>query len=125
MSRGLGNIVDEIHQVRAERLDLEQQVKSLKSKQHELELEFLEKAQEQNITSARGQYASSSLSESTLPSVVDWDAFYDFIKRYNYFHLLEKRPSVGGCRELFEKEIDIPGVEAFTKINVNTQRVSK
>lgn len=123
--RGLGNIVDDIYAIRSQRLELEQQVTELKQRQQALESEFAEKAAEQNITSARGHYASASVSETTLPAVNDWDAFYDFIKDHNYFHLLEKRPSVGGCRELFEKEVDIPGVEPFTKIKVNTQRVTK
>lgn len=125
MSRGLGDIVDRIYNIRARRLELEDEVKELRAQQSSLEQEFIEKAAEQNITSAKGHSASASVTTSIVPSVHDWDDFYKFIKDHNYFHLLEKRPSVGGCRELFEKELDIPGVEAFEKIKVNTQKVSK
>lgn len=122
--RGLGNIVDDIYAIRSQRLELEGQVKELKAKQSSLEQEFIGKASEQNITSARGHLASASVNTVTVPAVNDWDEFYGFISDHNYFHLLEKRASVGACRELFEKEIDIPGVEPFEKVNVNTQKVS-
>jgi len=124
MARGLGNIVDEIYQIRAQRLDLEKQVQMLKERQTALEQEFIAKAQEQNITSAKGHSASSSVTEQVLPHVQDWDQLYKFVRDNNYFHLLERRPSVGAFREVFEKGVAVPGVEPFTKYKVNTQKVS-
>jgi len=125
MARGIGNIVDEIYQVRAQRLRLEDEVSMLKERQTNLEQEFIARAQEQNLISAKGHTASSSVKEQVLPHVDDWDSLYRFIHANNYYHLLERRPSVGAFRELFDKGIEVPGVEPFIKYKVNTQKVGK
>lgn len=124
MARGLGNIVDEIYEIRSQRLALEDEVKKLKERQTELEQEFLNKAQEEHVTSARGHLASSSVTEEVVPNVIDWDQLYKFIHTTNYFHLLQRRPSAGAYKELLDQGVEVPGVEPYTKYKINTQKVS-
>jgi hypothetical protein len=65
-----------------------------------------------------------SITESVRPSVENWDDFYRFIHRHKYYHLLDRRPSVTGCRELFETKGNIPGVVPFTKRKINLRSIT-
>jgi hypothetical protein len=119
----IGQIVDEISEVREQRRVLELKVKELKEKQTDLEQDLINLCLENDLTSVRGSKASCTISEKIYPTVSDWDVFYQFIRDYNYFHFLEKRPSVGAYREAQNQGITIPGVESFTKIDVNTRNL--
>lgn len=101
--------------------DLERQLKMLKEQRAELDLEFmtLAEAQGEDVTKvAIKGVGTVSIEESVVPQAKDWDAFYKFIGRNKYYHLLERRPSVTGCRELWEMGKQVPGVEKFTKRSV-------
>jgi hypothetical protein len=52
--------------------------------------------------------------ESTVPHVEDWDQFYEFIHQNKYYHMLQKRPSTTGYRELITMGKQVPGVLPFT-----------
>ena len=59
-------------------------------------------------------------------SVVDMDAMLDYIQENNAWHLLEKRVSTRGVRELLEEGHPLPpGVNWFTKLDVNVRRASE
>jgi hypothetical protein len=75
----------------------------------------MEQMDREGTTKGGGKSATVSASESVVPQVTDWEAFYKFIHRMKWYHLLERRPSVTGCRELFETKGAIPGVMPFTK----------
>lgn len=84
-----------------------------------VEKALIEQLDREGTTSGGGKRATVSVNESVVPNVTDWDAFYKFIARMKYYHLLERRPSVSGCRELFETKGAIPGVEPFLKRRLN------
>lgn len=64
---------------------------------------------------AASKLGSVTVKVSVVPQVVDWEKFYAFIHKKKYYHLLERRPAVTGCRELFEGGNEVPGVTPFTK----------
>ena len=80
-----------------------------------LENQIIEALDGEGVTSSTGKLATASLCESVVPQVENWDLFYTFIAKHKYFHLLDRRPSVTGCRELFETKGQIPGVLPFVK----------
>lgn len=87
-----------------------------------LEASILVKLQEQGIE--KGSHAGYSFGKSIaiVPQVDDWDAFYKYIARTKYFHLLERRPASAGCRELFETKGKIPGVVPFSKVTLSFRK---
>lgn len=95
--------------------ELNAQLKVLQAQIDELEGALLTQMDKEGTTNAGGKLATTVVSESVVPQVEDWDSFYKFIHRLKYYHLLERRPSVTGCRELFEKKGAIPGVQPFLK----------
>lgn len=120
----LGARVDQLHAAREEKRRIEAELKSQNGVIEGLERELLTTMEEQGLERATGKAATVSVQTLVKPNVVDWEAFYRYIKRNNYWHLLERRPSATGCRELFEKNpgkmgTAIPGVVPFEKRQIN------
>lgn len=119
----VGAKIDALHALRGEKRQLEE---LLKAKAQEIDLaenDLIEQMDQQNITKSTGSKATVSISMSVKPSVEDWDAFYAYIHKNKYYHLLERRPSVTGCRELFDHKGAIPGVVPFTQRKLNIRSV--
>ena len=119
----VGAKIDVLHALREEKRQLEE---LLKAKAQEIDLaenDLIEQMDQQNITKSTGSKATVSISTSVKPSVEDWDAFYAYIHKNKYYHLLERRPSVTGCRELFDHKGAIPGVVPFTQRKLNIRSV--
>lgn len=119
----LGDKIDHLHQLREQKRALEAQVKSVMDLMDQAQAELIQQMEQEGVTKSTGKRAAVSIQNSTVPTVEDWDVFYAFIKRHDYFHLLERRPSVLGCRELFETKGMIPGVVPFTKKTVRISSV--
>jgi hypothetical protein len=95
---------------------LNDKLKDAKAEKGVLEDAIIAKLEEQGTDSGRvNGLGTVSIRQSVVPNVKNWDDFYGFIKENDYFHLLERRPSAPGCRELFERYGAIPGVEPFNK----------
>lgn len=107
--------IDAMFKIREEIRKYEAKIKELEKQKSGIELLLLKQMDEQGMTRAAGAKASVTVSESVKPSVEDWDLFYKYIHRMKLYHLLERRPSVAGCRELFEKRGKIPGVVPFVQ----------
>lgn len=119
----VGAKIDSLHALREEKRLLEEQVKAKAQEINLAENELIEQMDQQNITKSTGSKATVSITTSVKPSVEDWDAFYAFIGKNKYYHLLERRPSVTGCRELFDTKGKIPGVVPFTQRKLNIRSV--
>lgn len=110
--------IDALYELHQQRKISEAQTEAIKEKIREAEAELLSRMDSEGLTKSSGQTSRVSINTTIVPSVTDWDAFYKFIGRHKYYHLLERRPSVSGCRELFETKGKIPGVLPFTKRRV-------
>lgn len=118
----IGAKIDRLFELREEQRALEKKVDEIKESRNALEQDLLVQMQAEGVSKSTGKCATAAISTSIKPQVEDWDRFYGFIHRHKYFHLLERRPSVTGCRELFETKGKIPGVVPFS---VNTIRLNK
>ena len=119
----VGAKIDALHALREDKRQLEELLKAKAQEIDLMENELIELMDQQNISKSTGTKATVSITTSTKPSVEDWDAFYAFIHKNKYYHLLERRPSVTGCRELFDTKGKIPGVVPFTQRKLNIRSV--
>ena len=119
----IGAKIDALHALREDKRRLEELVKAKAQEIDAAENDLIEMMDRQNITKSTGSRATVSITSSTKPSVEDWDAFYAYIHKNKYYHLLERRPSVAGCRELFDTKGKIPGVVPFTQRRLNIRSV--
>ena len=119
----VGVKIDALHALREDKRQLEELLKAKAQEIDLMENELIELMDQQNISKSTGTKATVSITTSTKPSVEDWDAFYAYIHKNKYYHLLERRPSVTGCRELFDTKGKIPGVVPFTQRKLNIRSV--
>ena len=69
----------------------------------------------QGTRKAEGRKASVSIGESVVANVENWEALWPYIAKNKFFHLIQKRVSDPGMRELWALKKVIPGVQPFTK----------
>jgi hypothetical protein len=119
----IGAKIDKLHALREQKRALEEQIRQLSGQMDVLENDLIAQMDTEGVSKSTGNSATVSISTSVKPSVDDWDAFYAYIHRFKYYHLLERRPSVTGCRELLEIKGKIPGVVPFTQRKLNIRSV--
>jgi len=117
----IGNMIDGVHALREEKRALEAQIKAIEGKYTAMEAQIMERFTEQGIDASRGTVASCSISTSVVGESTDWDAFTAFVKKKNYFHLIQRRMSDPALRELWEQNVAIPGVEKFIRKKLNVR----
>lgn len=120
----IGAKIDKLFSIREDKRELEERIKLLVAQADAMETELITQLDAEGVTKSTGKKATVSISESIKPSVENWDDFYKYIQRNKYWHLLERRPSVTGCRELFETKGKIPGVVPFTQRKLNLRTLS-
>lgn len=116
---GIGAKIDLRQALCEDKKEVEALLKSVVEQIDAVEVSLFEQMEKEGTTNGGGKSATVSIVESVVPNVKDWDKLYAFIHRMKYYHLLERRPSVTGCRELFETKGAIPGVEPFMKRRLN------
>ena len=119
----IGAKIDALHDLREQKRALEEQIKEIVGQASELENALMEQMDTEGVSKSTGNSATVSITLSVKPSVDDWEAFYKYIHRMKYYHLLERRPSVTGCRELLETKGKIPGIVPFTQRKLNIRSV--
>ncbi len=73
----------------------------------------------QGTRKAEGKHASVSITEVVVGNVTDWEALWPWIAKNKFFHLVQKRVSDPGMRELWALGKEIPGAQPFTKRNLS------
>jgi hypothetical protein len=116
------DLIDELFALRESKRVLEAQVKEIESRVSEIKAELVPRFQDEGTQSTATKTASVTLTETVLPQVTDWDAFYAFIKDTDSFYLLERRPASTAWRELHNADMTPPGTQAFTKFDLNLRK---
>ena len=73
----------------------------------------------EGLTNAAATSGSVTLAESVVPQVEDWDKFHEFIWENRFFHMLDRRASVTGYREMYQMGKSVPGVLPYVKKRIN------
>ena len=113
------DLLTELHATRAIIRDVQAQEKDLKMKQRELESQIAIKLQQEGIDKVSNDVCTLSLKAEVVPTVEDWDQFFEYLKETGQFELMQKRMAATAYRELIAMGVDIPGVKSteLTRIN--------
>lgn len=90
--------------------------------QQVLEKELIEVLKEQGLNKISTDHGAVYLREKAVPKVVEWGAFHDYVAQNNYLHLLQRRVSVAGWKELHDQGVEVPGVETVVFDEVATRK---
>ena len=123
MARTIGDIADEILALQAKRKELEDKADETKKAEDLLKTELFAAADKEALTLGGGRKSRWTIEPQVVPQAQDWDVFYAYIAKNKYFHLLQRRPAVKACQELWGQGKAIPGIEKFTSMKVNVKAV--
>lgn len=123
MPSDVGQLIKELVALDQHAAELDRQTKAkrkeAKAKKEEIRLAL----GAQGLTSGRNQTHSATVTELLVPNAQNWNEFYDFVYDNRFAHLLHRRLSVEGCRELWASGSSIPGVEAQQIIDISLRKV--
>jgi len=120
----LGTLIDSLWQLRENKRLLDKQVKDIEVSITASETELMERFKTDGIDKSTGKKATVSITEALIANIEDWDTFIAFVKKKNYFHLLQRRASIDGVRELIEKNGGVPGLKTFMKPKLNIRTLT-
>lgn len=120
----LGSLIDRLWASREEKRKIEDQLKEVGQAITDLEEQVMAAMDEGGMEKATGKKGSVSITTQVVANVEDWDALYPFIAKNKYWHLLQRRASDPGFRELWDAGKKTPGVQPFTKKKLNLRTVA-
>jgi len=91
--------------------EINTRLKELNQEKSDLDYRLVSTLDDTGQTKAANDAASVSIKEETVPTVVDWDKFFDWLSETKNFEIMQRRLSSIACRELWALGVDIPGVE--------------
>lgn len=119
----MGSLIDRIWASREEKRRLEEQAKEVSAQIAALEEELMERMNAEGTDKAQGTKASVSITSSVVADVQDWGAFWVYISRNKFWHLVQRRVSDPAYRELLEQGKKVSGVQPFTKRKLNVRSI--
>ena len=113
----LGSLSRELNSVRDEISGLNAEMTDLKAKRDKLEQQLLDMLDDQELERASVGDFTVSVLKSIVPTVDDWDAFYEFMRKEDALYMLQRRPSPPAYREMLDAREGeaIPGVSSYEK----------
>jgi hypothetical protein len=111
----VGASIDQLWTVREKKRVLESQLKVIEAEIEVLQDSVMTGLEAQGLDKGTGSKASVSISSSVVADVQDWEAFWAYILKNKYTHLLQRRVSEPAYRELLEAGKRVAGVMPFNK----------
>ena len=115
-------IVAKMVEIRDERRRISARDKELITEGKSFEMELLLRLDDQGMEKVSTAEGTATISETILPQVVDWDAFYEYMRDNDALYLLQKRPAAAAFREMHESGQSIAGVEPFTQRTIGLRK---
>lgn len=119
----LGDKIDALYELRERKRELQSELKALEEEYKLLEAAILDDMDAQRTTLSRTARASASITETEVPTVVDWEAVQDYIRNNDALYLYEQRLAARAWRELKDSGVLIPGTTPFTRRSLSLRKL--
>lgn len=121
----LGELIDVMYTRRASRLEAKKKVDAAKALEDVAKVELIKKLQDINLAKASGGVATASIKTIQIPNVVNWDQFYEYIRKSGRFDLLHKRVSEVAWRDTLTAGELIAGTAAVDDVKLSLTKASR
>ena len=118
----LGLQIDALFKLRERLREIQQEEKDQLELISAAETVLLETMEREGVEKSTGKFATVSIAKVTSANITDWDAFWAYVFKNKYSHLLQRRVSDPAVRELWEGGKQVPGAEPFTKTKLNMRK---
>jgi len=115
----LGGTIDHAYELRERKRMAEAVVKGIDEEIAANNEMLMARLDSEETTKGAGRKASASITTAVVGTLTDPDAFWAYVAKKKYFHLVQKRLSDPALREIWDKNLEIPGVEKFHKRTLN------
>lgn len=113
-------LIDRLFDLREQKRRIEAEtLKPIETEMEQLRVELIKRFQEEHTQGSFTTKATAKLTETVVPTVVDWDAFHTYVKENDAFYLLQKRVTSPAWLELHNAGETPPGTVPFTKFDVS------
>ena len=111
----VGECVDKLYALRAQRLTLEKEVKERKSTEAAYVTHIIDRLKESKLDGVQGSNATFSYSMKDIPQPQDWNKIWAWAKEHDAFDLFQKRLSGEAVQSRWDDGVTIDGVGVFSK----------
>lgn len=120
MSESLDELSRQLMETKTAITTLNANVKDLTAIKVDLELRVIDGITALGMDQIRTPEGTFSLSNSVVPSEIDWEIFHEWILENNMLHLLQRRVSGKEYSDMIAMGERIPGVTPFDKVTLKT-----
>ena len=117
-----GGLVDRLYSLQNRQRVCNRVVDRLKKQEQDVKDRLLELLQTYSVTGVSSSHGTASLKKEIIPTVNDWETFYQYIIDNDAFDLLQRRPNSLAFRCRWESGEDVPGVSKYEKSSVLFRR---
>jgi hypothetical protein len=96
----IDGLIEELWNLREEKRGLAQREKQINERYDILKRTLIDSLDTQGVKGASTTRARVVITESEIVTTTDWEAFCEYIRDNDAFHLLQKKPSSVACKEL-------------------------
>lgn len=118
-----GQRADLLYKVDADRLARGKEVEGIRKFVSKLEKWFIQTLPQGDSTGIAGKTARVQIVPKERPSVMDWDKFYEHIRKNKAFELLNRAVNVKSVKERWDQGKQVPGVEKYSYKDVSVTKV--
>lgn len=121
----LGEAIDLLYKLRAERLEAQGKVDEMKAKESALHDHILNSFEKSELEGGKGEVASASVKRTTTMRITDWEAFYKYVAENGAFDLLQRRGNDAAFRARLEDNLTVPGTEPFQVVSLSLTKAGR
>ena len=121
----IGGAIDLLYSTRQQRLNIEKDVKALKSDELVLRTHIIRELEKIGLDGGKGKEATAAVVYEEVPNVTDWDAVWDYIHNNHADDLVQRRISVTAIRDRWSNGETVPGVDKFASVDLSLTKRSK
>jgi hypothetical protein len=122
-AKAMGNLADTWFDLRAQRLELDKQVKDLQAQESAAKEALLKSLGNEGVTSVGGKTVKVERVPKKKPIAGDWDKIRQYIVENDAWDLLQKRLGVTAVKERWDDDVDIPGIESYDYDDISYSKV--
>lgn len=124
-----GAVIDALYKIRTERIEFQRkcdaEVAQMKAAETELKDHLIATLGKSSLDGAKGKLATVAVVRTTVPSVKDWPAVYEYVRENDAFDLFEKRLNKTAFRDRLEAGEAVPGCEVVEVVDLSLNKTSK
>jgi hypothetical protein len=114
---------DLLYKTREKRLALQKKVDELASQESQLSNYLINTLPKSQASGISGRIANVKIITKRIARVVDWTAFYAYVRKNKREDMLQRRVSDAAIMEVWDNNKTVPGVEPFNVVKVSVTKI--